>query len=629
MMYDVFISYSIEDQAAAEKICAALESKKMRCWIAPRDVLPGAEWAEAIVDAIDASHLMLLVFSTSSNNSRQVIREIGMAASKGIPIVPVRIDDVSTSKSMQYFISSHHWLEAQTPPLEKHLRRIAESVQKHLTQTGETEKIELVPEEKPKLKTPAIARPGKPKTGAEKSLVKRPWVWAVGIILLAAITSLIVVNQVPSHQPTMPSTPIVDPKSVPSPPSTSEEGRVSPTDEGILCLDDFSDPNSGWRRTSSEDIDCDYIDGEYHIQVKKSNWATWSWSTIAGQLTNFALELDARLVSGQKENSYGLIFRVQDDKNYYRFLISGDGYYLIGTRLNGTWTVLQSKTKSPVIKGDNSTNHLKVICQGSQIKAYANGHLLTTVTDDLFAEGYIGMIVDVSSGRGHAAFDNLKVHELDSEVVKPPATTTPTIPPGTAVTFPDPNLRSTIRQEINKPEGPITIADLESLTTLSAQDRNITDLTGLELCKNLESLYLQQNNITDISSLAGLIKLEELRLGNNSISDISPLSELVNLRILYLLMNHIKDISPLSGLTNMEELLLGSNNISDISPLSELVNLRMLYLLNNYFRDISPLVQNSGLSEGDTVNIMGAPLNATSANIYIPRLEQRGVKVIR
>ncbi len=150
MVYDVFISYSIEDQDAAEKICGKLESKGMRCWIAPRDVLPGAEWAEAIVDAIDDSRLMLLVFSASSNSSRQVMREVGRAASKDIPIVPVRIDDVPPSKSMQYFISSHHWLEAQTPPLGKHLQRIAESVQKHLTQEGETRNTDWLLEEKPK-----------------------------------------------------------------------------------------------------------------------------------------------------------------------------------------------------------------------------------------------------------------------------------------------------------------------------------------------------------------------------------------------------------------------------------------------------------------------------------------------
>ena len=55
MAHDVFITYSTRDKAIAEAVCATLESKHITCWIAPRDVLPGTEWAEAIVDAINSS----------------------------------------------------------------------------------------------------------------------------------------------------------------------------------------------------------------------------------------------------------------------------------------------------------------------------------------------------------------------------------------------------------------------------------------------------------------------------------------------------------------------------------------------------------------------------------------------
>ena len=48
MAHDVFISYAQEDKPVADAVCALLESKRVRCWIAPRDVLAGQEYAEAI-----------------------------------------------------------------------------------------------------------------------------------------------------------------------------------------------------------------------------------------------------------------------------------------------------------------------------------------------------------------------------------------------------------------------------------------------------------------------------------------------------------------------------------------------------------------------------------------------------
>lgn len=137
MTHEVFICYASPDKPVAEAVCATLESRHIRCWIAPRDVLPGMEWAEAIVDALDSSRILVLVLSSSSNSSPQVIREVGRTVGNHIPIVPLRIDDVPPSKAMEFYISSHHWLDAQTPPLEKHLQRLADTLQQLLTQKVE------------------------------------------------------------------------------------------------------------------------------------------------------------------------------------------------------------------------------------------------------------------------------------------------------------------------------------------------------------------------------------------------------------------------------------------------------------------------------------------------------------
>lgn len=67
MAHDVFISYSFEDKATADAICATLENNNIRCWIAPRDIIPGTDWGASIIDAINESNVMVLVFSQNAN----------------------------------------------------------------------------------------------------------------------------------------------------------------------------------------------------------------------------------------------------------------------------------------------------------------------------------------------------------------------------------------------------------------------------------------------------------------------------------------------------------------------------------------------------------------------------------
>jgi hypothetical protein len=126
--YDVFISYSSSDKQAADAVCAALEAKRWRCWIAPRDVMAGREWGGAIVEAIEQSRLMVLVYSSHANQSQQVIREVERAVNKGVPIIPFRIEAAPPSKNMEYFLGASHWLDAYTQPLERHIEELANAI---------------------------------------------------------------------------------------------------------------------------------------------------------------------------------------------------------------------------------------------------------------------------------------------------------------------------------------------------------------------------------------------------------------------------------------------------------------------------------------------------------------------
>ena len=132
MAFDVFISYSSKDKTSADATCAALESAGIRCWLAPRDIRPGLEYAAGIIEGIDACRVMVLIFSSSANASQQIHREIERAVSKGLTIIPLRIEEIAPTKAMEFYLGAIHWLDALTPPFARHLQRLAETIEANL-----------------------------------------------------------------------------------------------------------------------------------------------------------------------------------------------------------------------------------------------------------------------------------------------------------------------------------------------------------------------------------------------------------------------------------------------------------------------------------------------------------------
>ena len=106
--HDAVISYSHKDKFAADAVCTTLERAGIRCWIAPRDIAPGAEWGAAIIDAIEHSVVMVLIFSSNANASPQIRREVERAVSQGVRIVPVRIDQAQPLEALAYFMAGVH-----------------------------------------------------------------------------------------------------------------------------------------------------------------------------------------------------------------------------------------------------------------------------------------------------------------------------------------------------------------------------------------------------------------------------------------------------------------------------------------------------------------------------------------
>lgn len=128
MSHDVFISYSSKDKTIADTICAKLEEQKIRCWIAPRDIHAGQNFARSIINAIDVSQIFVLVWSANTNTSEHILNEINQAFDQGIPIIPFRIQEVQPTSEMRYYFGRTHWLDALTPPLQKHIGTLAQSI---------------------------------------------------------------------------------------------------------------------------------------------------------------------------------------------------------------------------------------------------------------------------------------------------------------------------------------------------------------------------------------------------------------------------------------------------------------------------------------------------------------------
>jgi hypothetical protein len=124
----VLISYASQDTDTADTICRSLESQGIPCWIAPRNVKPGAQYADAIVRAINEAKAVVLVMSTSAVDSAHVAREVERAASKRKPIIPFRVDAAALNPELEYFLSNAQWIDVPALGMPAALAKLAEAV---------------------------------------------------------------------------------------------------------------------------------------------------------------------------------------------------------------------------------------------------------------------------------------------------------------------------------------------------------------------------------------------------------------------------------------------------------------------------------------------------------------------
>lgn len=108
----VFISYATADRNEALKVCNAIERRGIACWISMRDVAPGANYQEAIVQSLRTARAMILVFSEAANCSDEIKKELSLASRYHLPVIALRLEDVEPSDAFAYELSTRQWINA-------------------------------------------------------------------------------------------------------------------------------------------------------------------------------------------------------------------------------------------------------------------------------------------------------------------------------------------------------------------------------------------------------------------------------------------------------------------------------------------------------------------------------------
>jgi hypothetical protein len=184
----------------------------------------------------------------------------------------------------------------------------------------------------------------------------------------------------------------------------------------VLMEDDFSSTRNGWLSEVTEQAEKGYEAGEFRITVYQPEYSTWSYPDPPRDFADFALEVDARRVSGSLNNEFGVLVRYQPQTDeFYLFAISSDGSYKVEKYQANKWQNLVDWTESAAILQGEAVNRLRVTGQGDKLRFFVNGEPLTQVQDASFRSGSIGLFASTGDKGGVAvAFDNLRVRRLSA-----------------------------------------------------------------------------------------------------------------------------------------------------------------------------------------------------------------------
>ena len=440
MTHEVFISYSHHDKAIADGVCANLEQAGIRCWIAPRDIAPGHDWPASISDAIKHSRVMVLIFSSRSNSSDDVGRELILAANNKLVIVPFRIEDIPPEPGKEYYLARTHWLDAMDPPTQEQVNKLVSCVHSLLVEAGVEFPIKPAPQKattkaipgvdtSPEVAPPQVA-PAPLKPSVKKRTKSRTGLWIVSAcILLLTVGSMVLWTQrtnipalaglfaSPSATPTITYTTSPSPTQTRTPPpdwQATAQAEIRSFADPILAdvlsrrpnhEADFSTYDPKWGGTT----EVTYTDGVMHMRVS-DGYSAEGGNHIAAD--DFVIQFDFTPVT-----------MGSSDRVFHQFRSGNDIYCEFFITLDGSWGIdYNSAAASHWISGGKAgrislgqTRTVLFIVRGDEMAFYLDGQPVGYSQDDSpFFSGWSTLGVSSPTGNIAVDFDNIKFWDLSA-----------------------------------------------------------------------------------------------------------------------------------------------------------------------------------------------------------------------
>lgn len=268
---------------------------------------------------------------------------------------------------------------------------------------------------------------------------RRPIIWAMlgliamccGVSFVAAIyyfqpdAKSLMDQYFPSSTPPPSSTPMPTATDIPTPTpnwtATAQVQNAQTTFENaasnweIIIADTFDNNDNNWLAESSDD---EYAFTNYEIVDGKYRWDTTAHQGFIGwarsdtdPLTDFYLSVDVRQVEGPDTADYGILFREDENSNFYYFAVSEQGEYALYIFLEEWDTLIEWTETNLIIPGES--NRITIIGEGSRFTFFINDQYLTEFIDDQIPEGLTALAVELS-GEGDQAvfeFDNFELRK--------------------------------------------------------------------------------------------------------------------------------------------------------------------------------------------------------------------------
>jgi hypothetical protein len=187
----------------------------------------------------------------------------------------------------------------------------------------------------------------------------------------------------------------------------------SAVEGGVLLAETFANPSSS-RLGENEDpeVRSTFVDGAYEIQVKAPELITWN--TLDGVYNDVAIQVETTLINGSETALGGLIFRYQDNQNFYLFSVANDGFYRLEILENDEWLTLIDWTSTDAIAPAGMSNTIRVETRGDRISLFVNEVWLDETVDSTFTDGEMALAVGTfEDGGATIQFDNLVITSIE------------------------------------------------------------------------------------------------------------------------------------------------------------------------------------------------------------------------